>query len=160
MKSFGVCVGLFIGLGSLPAVAAPAFQMAQAAAPSAPATSPPTAATPPAPTAAAAAATAPAKPKLKAAAKAKPSSAQKTPSVITIENKSASTLKTLQISLADERGKVVGKLGKSIAAGKSARVTLKGAKGCEYNVKWELEDTGAEATARLCGDPKIVVTDE
>jgi nucleoid-associated protein YgaU len=159
MKSFGVCVGLILGLGSLPVLAAPTFEMAQAT-PAAPAPATPAPAAAPAPSAAPAAAAAPVKPKVKAAAKAKPGSPLKTPSVITIENKSASRLKTLQISLADQQGKVVGKLGKSIAAGKSARVTLKGAKGCEYNVKWELEDTGAEATAHLCGDPKIVVTDE
>ena len=147
MKSFSVCVGLILGLGSLPALAAPTFEMAQAT-PAAPA-----------PSAAPAAAAAPAKPKMKAAAKAKPAAAKKVPSAITVENKRTATLKNLQISLSGGQGKVVGKLAKAVAGGKSARVALKGAKGCEYDVKWEFEDATDESTADLCNDPRIVLTD-
>jgi nucleoid-associated protein YgaU len=129
-------------------LAAPAFQIAQAA-PTAPAAASPPAATPPS--------TAAAKPKI--AAKAKPTSAKKVPSVINVENKRTVTLKSLQISLPGGQGKVVGKLAKEIAGGKSARVALKGAKGCEYDVKWVFEDATDESTADLCNDPRIVLTD-
>jgi hypothetical protein len=164
MKSFGVCVGLVLGLASLPALAASAFDLAQAT-PAAPGAAAPPAApaatAPPAtaPAATAPAATAPAKPKVKATAKAKVIGAKKTPSVITVENKRTVTLKGLQISLAGGKGKVVGKLAKEVGGGKSARVALKGAKGCEYDVKWEFEDATDESTADLCNDPRIVLTD-
>ena len=156
MKSFGVCVGLIIGLTSLPASAASPFDVAQAT-PAAPAAAPPAAA-PAAPTSPAAVAK-PAKPKAKAAAKAKATGAKKVPSVITVENKRTVTLKGLQISLTGGKGKVVGKLAKEVAGGKSARVALKGAKGCDYDVKWEFEDATDESTADLCNDPRIVLTD-
>jgi hypothetical protein len=166
MKSFGVCVGLVLGLASLPALAASAFNLAQTA-PAAPGAAPAPAASAPAATAPAAAppaATAPAtaapgRPKAKAAAKAKVTGGKKTPSVITVENKRTVTLKGLQISLAGGKGKVVGKLAKEVGGGKSARVALKGAKGCEYDVKWEFEDATDESTADLCNDPRIVLTD-
>jgi hypothetical protein len=153
MKSFGVCVGLVIGLGSLPVLAAPAFQIAQAA-PTAPATASPP---PTAPVATPAPAAAPAKSRI--AAKAKKTSAKKVPTVIQVENKRTVTLKSLQISLSGGQGKVVGKLAKQVAGGKSARLALKGAKGCEYDVKWEFEDATDESTADLCNDPRIVLTD-
>ena len=153
MKSFRVCVGLIIGLTSLPASAASPFDLAQAT-PAAPAAAPPAVA----PAAPAAAAT-PTKPKVKAAAKAKATGVKKVPSVITIENKRTVTLKGLQISLAGGQKKVVGKLAKEVGGGKSARVALKGAKGCEYDVKWEFEDATDESTADLCNDPRIVLTD-
>jgi hypothetical protein len=162
MKSFSVCVGLLIGLGSFPASATSAFDIAQATpAPPAPAPPPAAAAAPPASPAAPAAATAPtpAKPKVKAAAKAKPGAGKKAPSAITVENKRTVALKTLQISLAGGGGKVVGKLAKEIPGGKSGRVALKGAKGCEYDVKWEFEDASDESTADLCNDPRVVLTD-
>jgi hypothetical protein len=170
MKSFGVCVGLVLGLASLPALAASAFNLAQTA-PAAPSAAPPPAAAPAAtapaatapaataPAATAPATAAPAKPKAKAAAKAKATGGKKTPSVITVENKRTVTLKGLQISLAGGKGKVVGKLAKEVGGGKSARVALKGAKGCEYDVKWEFEDATDESTADLCNDPRIVLTD-
>jgi hypothetical protein len=152
MKSFGVCVGLLIGLGSLPALAAPAFDIAQAApaAPAAPAAAP---AASPAPAVAAPAS------KPKAAPKAKAAAGKKAPSAIKVENKRTIALKSLQISLPGDKGKVVGKLAKEVAGGKSARVALKGAKGCEYQIKWVFEDTTDESTADLCNDPKIVLTD-
>jgi hypothetical protein len=157
MKSFGVCVALSIGLGSLAASATPAFKLAQASpAASPPATSLPAAA--PAATAPAPAATAPAKPKIKAA-KAKPGAAKKAPSAIRVENKRAVILKSLQISLPGEAGKVIGKLAKAIPGGKNGLVALKGAKGCEYDVKWEFDDATDESTADLCNDPRIVLTD-
>jgi hypothetical protein len=156
MKSFRVCVGLIIGLTSLPASAASSFDLAQAT-PAAPAAAPPAAA-PAAPAPPAAVAT-PARPKLKAAAKAKATGVKKAPSVITVENKRTVILKGLQISLAGGKGKVVGKLAKEVGGGKSARVALKGAKGCEYDVKWEFEDATDESTADLCNDPRIVLTD-
>jgi hypothetical protein len=157
MKSFGVCVGLVLGLGSLPALAAPATQIAQAApsAPSARATASPPAAAPAA-TAPSAAAAAPAKSKI---AKAKVTSGKKVPSVIHVENKRTVTLKSLQIALSGGQGKLVGKLAKEVAGGKNARIALKGAKGCEYDVKWEFEDATDESTADLCNDPRIVLTD-
>ena len=68
--------------------------------------------------------------------------------MITVENKRTVTLKGLQIALAGGGGKVVGKLAKEVAGGKSARVALKGAKGCEYNVKWEFEDASDEFDRR------------
>src|SRR5438270_1051228 len=151
MRSLGVCVGLLIGLTSLPVLAASTFDLAQAT-PAAPTAAPP-------PAAAAAATTAPgtpavpsAKRKTKVAAKAKGPSAKKVPSVITVENKRTVTLKGLQISLPGGGGKVIGKLGKEVIAGKTARVALKGAKGCEYEVKWEFEDATDESTADLCND--------
>jgi pyruvate/2-oxoglutarate dehydrogenase complex dihydrolipoamide acyltransferase (E2) component len=155
MRSFGVCVALMVGLGSLAASAAPAFKLAQAT-PAAPAASPPAAA--PASAAPAPAATAPAKPKMKAV-KAKPGGAKKVPSAIRVENKRTVTLKSLQISLPGEAGKVIGKLVKEIPGGKKGLVALKGAKGCEYEVKWEFEDATDESTADLCHDPRIVLTD-
>jgi hypothetical protein len=160
MKSFGVCVGLVLGLASLPGLAASAFDLAQAT-PAAPSAAPPPAAAPAAtaPAATAPAKTAPARPKAKAAAKAKATGGKKTPSVITVENKRTVTLKGLQISLAGGKGKVVGKLAKAVGGGKSARVALKGAMGCEYDVKWEFEDATDESTADLCNDPRIVLTD-
>jgi len=156
MKSFGVCVGLVIGLTSLPVSAASPFDLAQAT-PAAPAAAPPAAA-PAAPAPPAAVAT-PTKPKVKAAAKAKATGAKKVPSIITVENKRTVTLKGLQISLAGGKGKVVGKLANEVAGGKSARVALKGAKGCDYDVKWEFDDAADESTADLCNDPRIVLTD-
>jgi hypothetical protein len=160
MKAFGVFVALGIGLGSLAASAAPAFKLAQAT-PAAPAASPPATSSPtaaPAATAPAPAATAPAKPKMKAA-KTKPGAAKKLPSAIRVENKRTVTLKSLQISLPGEAGKVIGKLAKAIPGGKNGLVALKGAKGCEYEVKWEFEDATDESTADLCNDPRIVLTD-
>jgi hypothetical protein len=158
MKSLGVCVGLLIGLGSFPVLATPAVEIAQAT-PAPPAAAPPPAtAAPPASPSAPTAAT-PAKPKVKAAAKAKATGAKKVPSAITVENKRTVALKSLQISLAGGAGKVVGKLAKEIPGGKSGRVALKGAKGCEYDVKWEFEDASDESTADLCNDPRVVLTD-
>lgn len=89
----------------------------------------------------------------------KAKAAPKAPSVIKVDNKRTVTLKSLQISLPGDKGKVVGKLAKEVVAGKSGRVALKGAKGCEYQVKWEFEDAADESTADLCNDPKIVLTD-
>jgi hypothetical protein len=139
-------------------LAASAFDVAQAT-PAAPAAAPPPAAAPAPATPAAPAAATPAKPKIKAAAKTKSTAGKKAPSMITVENKRTVTLKGLQIALAGGGGKVVGKLAKEVAGGKSARVALKGAKGCEYNVKWEFEDASDESTADLCNDPRIVLTD-
>lgn len=169
MKSLGVCVGFVIGFSSLPALAASVFDIAQAT-PAAPAASPPPAAAP-APTAPATAAPAPpvttapgaaavpGKPRVRAAVKPKATGGKKIPSVVNVENKSHSALKNLQISLPGEQDAPVGKLNKEVPAGKTARVALKGAKGCEYKVTWELEDDAGEATVQLCGDPKIVVFD-
>lgn len=162
MKSFGVCVGLVVGLTSVPALAASAFNVAQAT-PAAPAAAPPAAAAPapaavaPAETARPALAATPVKPRAKA--KAKAPAGKKVPSAVSIENKSHSTLKSLQISLPGEQGKTVGKLDKEVLAGKAARVVLKGAKGCEYKVAWELEEGPGEGDVDLCGDHKIVVTE-
>jgi hypothetical protein len=156
MKSLGVCVGLLLGLTSLPGSAASKFDFAQAN-PAAPAAEP-SAATAPAATDAPVRATA-AKARTKVAAKAKGTSAKKAPSLITVENKRSVTLKGLQISLPGGGGKVIGKLAKEVIAGKSARVALKGAKGCEYEVKWEFEDATDESTADLCNDPRVVLTD-
>lgn len=155
MKSLGVWVGLVIGLTSFPALAASGFDVAQAT-PPAPSAAPPAAAAP--------AATAPAAPvakkvKAKPAGKPKAAGAKKVPSAVSVENKSHSTLKTLQISLPGEQGKTVGKLDKEVVAGKASRVVLKGAKGCEYKVTWELEDGPGEGNVDLCGDHKIVVTE-
>lgn len=150
MKSFGVCVGLVVGLTSVPALAASAFNVAQAT-PAAPA------AVAPAETARPALAATPVKPRAKA--KAKAPAGKKVPSAVSIENKSHSTLKSLQISLPGEQGKTVGKLDKEVLAGKAARVVLKGAKGCEYKVAWELEEGPGEGDVDLCGDHKIVVTE-
>ena len=155
MKSVGVCVGLIIGLTSLPVLAASAFDLAQAT-PAAPAAASPPAAAPAAPAAAAAGS---AKRKTKVAAKAKATGGKKVPSVITVENKRTVTLKGLQIALPGGGGKVIGRLGKEVVAGKTARVALKGAKGCEYDVKWEFEDATDESTADLCNDPRVVLTD-
>jgi hypothetical protein len=97
-----------------------------------------------------------------ASAFAAPASAKaknKAPSAISIENKRSVALKSLQIALPGDNGKVVGQLAKEVASGKSAKVALKGARGCEYQVKWEFEDAGDESTADLCNDPKIVLTD-
>src|SRR4051794_9042614 len=156
MKSVGVCVGLMIGLGSLPLSAASPITLAQQAAPAA-APAAPTAAAP-ATTAPAAAASAPARRKMKTA-KAKPGAGKKVPSAIRVENKRTVTLKSLQISLPGASGKVVGKVAKEIPGGKSGVVALKGAKGCEDGVKWEFEDAAEESTADLCNDPRIVLTD-
>ncbi len=153
MKSVGVCIGLLIGLGSLPAFGASDIRLAQAT-PAAPAPGP--AVTPPTPGAAPAAA---AKPKPKMVAKPKAGAPKKVPSAVTVENKREVTLKELQIALTGGGGKVVGKLAKPLAGGKTARVALKGAKGCDYDVKWEFEDAGDESTADLCNDPRIVLTD-
>jgi pyruvate/2-oxoglutarate dehydrogenase complex dihydrolipoamide acyltransferase (E2) component len=162
MKSFGVCVGLVIGLTSPPASAASVFDVAQAT-PAAPAAAPraaaPPAAAAPAANAPPAAAAAAAKPKMKGVAKPKATGAKKVPSIITVENKRTVTLKGLQIALPGGGGKVIGKLAKEIIGGKTARVALKGAKGCEYDVKWEFEDAADESTADLCNDPRIVLTD-
>ncbi|MBV8848797.1 MAG: hypothetical protein JOZ16_04345 [Methylobacteriaceae bacterium] len=79
--------------------------------------------------------------------------------MVSVENKSQSTLKSLQIALPGEQGKTVGKLDKAVTAGKGARVVLKGAKGCDYKVTWELEDGPGEGDIDLCGDHKIVVTE-
>jgi hypothetical protein len=92
-------------------------------------------------------------------AKPKTAAAKKAPSAISVENKRTVTLKSLQISMPGDNGKLIGKLAKEVAGGKSGRVALKGAKGCEYQVKWEFEDAGDESTADLCNDPKIVLTD-
>ncbi|MBV9066067.1 MAG: hypothetical protein JO004_09920 [Methylobacteriaceae bacterium] len=164
MKSLGVCVGLLVGLTSLPVSAASTFDFAQATAPTPAPAPPPAAAAPAATTAPAAPAPGPkaakaTKAKTAVAAKTKISGAKKVPSIITIENKRTVTLKGLQISLPGGGGKVVGKLGKEVAAGKTARVALKGAKGCEYDVKWEFEDATDESTADLCNDPRVVLTD-
>jgi uncharacterized iron-regulated membrane protein len=156
MKSLGVCVGLLVGLTSFPALAASAFDVAQGS-PAAPAAAPPPPAAAPAATAPPAATVAATKPKAKA--KAKAPAGKKVPSAVSIENKSHSTLKSLQISLPGEQGKTIGKLDKEVVAGKTARVVLRGAKGCEYKVTWELEDGPGEGDVDLCGDPKIVVTE-
>ena len=84
---------------------------------------------------------------------------KKVPSAVSVENKSHSTLKSLQIALPGEQGKTIGKLDKAVVAGKTARVPLKGAKGCDYRVTWELEEGPGEGDVDLCGDHKIVVTD-
>jgi hypothetical protein len=157
MKSVGLCIGLLVGLCSLPALAAADIQLAQAT-PAAPAPEPGPAIAPPIPGTSAPAAAKPAKTKL--VAKPKPGgAAKKVPSAITVENKRDVTLKSLQIALSGGGGKVVGKLAKPVAGGKTARVALKGAKGCDYDVKWEFEDAGDESTADLCNDPRIVLTD-
>jgi hypothetical protein len=92
------------------------------------------------------------------AAKAATSS-KKVPSAITIENHRTVALKALQIAMPGSKGKVVGKLVNAVAGGKSARSALNGARGCEYDVKWEFEDATDESTADLCNDPRIVLTD-
>lgn len=93
------------------------------------------------------------------AAKAKSSGPNKVPSSIRVENKRTVTLKSLQISLPGGSGKLVGKLAKEVPGGKSGVIALKGAKGCDYEVKWEFEDASDESSAHLCNDPRIVLTD-
>jgi hypothetical protein len=85
----------------------------------------------------------------------------KTPSSVTITNARTEALTALVIQTAEANPRVVAKISKPLAGGKSQRLTLSKAKGCSYNVLAQFADE-SEAEAEgldLCKDPKIRLTE-
>lgn len=91
-----------------------------------------------------------------AAPKAK---AKKPPAALEISNQRTVALNEFVLSSGGDKPKVIAKLAKPLAAGAKAKVKLTGAKGCEYNARWQFEDAGDEAQVDICNDGKIVLTD-
>ena len=83
----------------------------------------------------------------------------KPPAWIEIANQRQAALESFDLVEAGESGKIVARLGKPLAGGKGGKLTLKGAKGCDYIARWKFDDAGDEAEVNLCNDPKIVLTD-
>jgi hypothetical protein len=85
----------------------------------------------------------------------------KTPSSVTITNARAETLTALVVQTTEETPRVVGKLAKPLAGGKSQKLTLNKPKGCTFNVLAQFADE-SEAEAEgidLCKDAKIRLTE-
>jgi hypothetical protein len=83
----------------------------------------------------------------------------KPPTAIDLTNKRTLSLTNFEIVTLGEKGRVVGKLTKSLAAGEKTRVTITNAEGCDYLARWEFEDAGDEAAINLCKQPKVVLTE-
>ncbi len=73
--------------------------------------------------------------------------APKPPAQLTISNMRTDPLVVLVVQTAGETPKIVGTLRQGLAPGKSAKLALKGAKGCSYNVLARFAD-GTETEAR------------
>lgn len=108
----------------------------------------------------AAAQTAPAPaPAARPAAKPAPAKPARAPAAITVTNGRAVIMTGLEI--ADGAGQVVGTLTRPLAAGKAARVALKGQKGCVYTVAAVFEDDSETEALQLdlCKDAKVRLVD-
>jgi hypothetical protein len=98
-----------------------------------------------------------------AATLATPALAQraKTPGSVTITNARAETLTALVVQTAEDSPRVVARLTKPLAGGKSQKLTLNKPKGCTFNVLAQFADE-SEAEAEgidLCKDAKIRLTE-
>lgn len=85
----------------------------------------------------------------------------KTPTSVTITNARTEALTALVIQTTEATPRVVGRIAKPLAGGKSQRVALSKPKGCTYNVLAQFADE-SEAEAEgldLCKDPKIRLTE-
>ena len=93
-----------------------------------------------------------------------PASAQrapKPPGAITVSNARAAAITQFEIATMGEQPKLVGRLAKPLAPGKSIQLTLKGASGCSYFVLARFED-GSETEAEgvdICADKVVRLTD-
>ena len=80
---------------------------------------------------------------------------------ITVTNARTVAITLFEIASTGDNPKLVGKLAKPLAPGKSAKVALKGAKGCSYYVLARFEDdseTNAE-DMDLCTEKVVRLTD-
>jgi hypothetical protein len=87
--------------------------------------------------------------------------APKPPGAITVSNARAAAVTQFEIATMGEQPKLVGKLAKPLAPGKSIQLTLKGASGCSYFVLARFED-GSETEAEnvdICADKMVRLTD-
>lgn len=92
-----------------------------------------------------------------------PAAAQgsKPQSSITVTNGRTAMLTVLEIASTGANPKLVGKIDKPLAPGKSIKIALKGAKGCEYYVLARFDDD-SEANADdmdLCREKTIRLTE-
>ncbi|MBN9063401.1 MAG: hypothetical protein BGP06_09935 [Rhizobiales bacterium 65-9] len=92
-------------------------------------------------------------------AKPKPrrAAAAKNAASVTITNARTEPLQELQISTADNPPVVVATLGKPLAPGKSAKISIKGKKGCVFDVRGAFADESVvESDGHdLCKDTKL-----
>jgi hypothetical protein len=85
----------------------------------------------------------------------------KTPTAVNVDNKRHKSLLTFEIMMATTNGqdKIVGRLERPLAAGKSMSVRLKGALGCNFRARWKFDDVDDSGTVDLCSDAHIVLID-
>lgn len=87
--------------------------------------------------------------------------APKPPGAITLSNARSAAMTQFEIATMGETPKLVGRLTKPLAPGKSMQLTLKGATGCSYFVIARFED-GSETEAEgvdICADKVVRLTD-
>lgn len=87
--------------------------------------------------------------------------APKPPGAITVTNARAAAITQFEIATMGEQPKLVGRLAKPLAPGKSMQLTLKGASGCSYFVIARFDD-GSETEAEgvdICADKVVRLTD-
>ena len=87
--------------------------------------------------------------------------APKPPGAITLSNARAAAVTQFEIATMGDQPKLVGKLTKPLAPGKSMQLTLKGATGCSYFVIARFDD-GSETEAEgvdICADKNVRLTD-
>ncbi|MBI3275345.1 MAG: hypothetical protein HYZ60_05270, partial [Methylocystis sp.] len=58
-----------------------------------------------------------------------------------------------------DQEKIVAKLKKPLASGKSVKLPLNGAKGCMFEARWKFDDVGDAGSVDLCSDAHIVLVD-
>lgn len=92
-----------------------------------------------------------------------PSSNSKSVSLLDLENKRPVSLLAFEVILPDaekpEQEKIVAKLDKPLAAGRSVKLRLAAKSGCVFDIRWKFEDAGDAGSVDLCKDAHIVLTD-
>lgn len=87
----------------------------------------------------------------------------KSAALVDLENKRPVSLLAFEIILPGaekpDQEVIVAKLGKPLAAGRSAKLRLDKSSGCVFDVRWKFEDAGDMGSVDLCKDAHIVLTD-
>ncbi len=87
----------------------------------------------------------------------------KSASLVNLENNRPVSLLAFEVILPGaekpDREKVVAKLDKPLAAGRSVKLRLNKSSGCVFDVRWKFEDAGDIGSVDLCKDAHIVLTD-
>lgn len=92
------------------------------------------------------------------------SSKHKSVSLLDLENKRPVSLLVFEVTLPPgaekpDQHKVVAKLDRPLAPGRSVKLRLAKQGVCVFDIKWKFEDAGDVGSVDLCRDAHIVLTD-